>query len=352
MPLTNLLYDCDHAVASLILSFVTAKTIEEPIFWCNELLDSGFIQETFNALWTAFYSTAAIDYPHISDYITTKTMLWVENQSERKHILHIVTKLFVCRRSSHTLNHFAHHTHPSVKLELSTILRGKGPAWLTEYDPASHLVIRHIHRKSPEKAISIVCRSENIQFLNATAIACDNYLGAPCATPSFPSNINLAKLHIISSILRKKIHNIPNDSPFNTFNTPHGCEYKPREEAARNALCGPFENNIDIKPPNYNENKLKLNNYNILRNLRKFSHNPASNIFTNNKPPSIQDIRENWLNLCSGCPTWEYKIKKYGGIINENGNVTFKDEESFEQFHNKFDLEFDEQPSWVQQMNE
>ena len=351
MPLTKLLYDRDHAAASLVLSFVTAQTIEEPIFWTNELIDSGFIQETFIALWKAFYATTAIDYPHISDYITTKTMLWFENQTQRKHILHIVTKLFVCARSPHVINHFAHHTHPSVKLELSTILRGKGPAWLSDYDPASHLVLRHIHRKSPEKAIAIVCRSENIQFLNATAVACDNYLGAPCATPSFPSDINLAKLHIISSILRKKTHNIPNDSPFNPFNTPPGCSYDPRKEASRNALCGPFENNIDITPPN-KENKLKFKNYQILRNLRKFPQHTASNIFANNKPPSIQDIRGNWLNLSVGCPIWDSRIKKHGGIINENCNVTFKDEESFEEFHNEFDLEFDEQPGWVQNMNE
>ena len=135
MPLTRLLYDCDHAQASLTLSFTTATSIQEPLFWCEELFISGFISEIFHALWKAFYLTCAIEYPHLSTYITNKNIEFIEDKNKSpKHIRHIIAKLFAARRNCITLNHYAHHTHKETINKSISVLRGKAPSWINEYD--------------------------------------------------------------------------------------------------------------------------------------------------------------------------------------------------------------------------
>ena len=355
MPLTRLLYDSAHAQASLTLSFTTANSIQEPLFWCEELFMSGFISEIFHALWKAFYLTCAIEYPHLSSYIINKTIEFTNDKNESpKHIRHIISKLFAARRNCITLNHYAYHTHKEILNKSISVLRGKAPTWINDYDKKSHQVLRHIHRKNPEKALALIAHSDNIEFINAVNKACHEYLGSPITTQTIThDNIVIAKLHAFTTILRKKPHNIPENSPFTPFNTPPMCEFNPSKESLRNSLTGFDSNNIDLSIPEHFITPLKITQqttWKILRTHRLFPHHHSCQILTSNTPPNFDNVRFNWLDLCIGCPLWDQRIKNNSAYIKEN-KVTFNNDDDFEDFHNKWDLEFDEQPLEIQQMS-
>lgn len=60
----------------------------------------------------------------------------------------------------------------------------------------------------------------------------------------------------------------------------------------------------------------------------------------------------NWLYYASVSPIWGERIAKYGGVINhEKHTVDFATYDQDEGFHDKYNLEPDEQPAEVQHMN-
>jgi len=368
MPLTRLLYDSAYAHASLALSFVTATSIQEPLFWCEELLTSGFVVETFDALWIAHYATCAINYPHIAEYITDIVTVWAYDTStnlpKHKHIHHIVSKLFTCARSSTVLNHYAHHvdTDPNscscnTHKKPVSVLRGKSPAWVSAYNPLSHQVLRHIHRKHPDKALALVARSDNIEFVNAVVEACAEYLGEPHSRPAIykDTHIVVAKLHAFTTILRKLPHDLPEPHlpHLPHFPTPPLCEHNPATESHRHSLVGPDVNDVDLNiPPSFTQ-RLFITDptaHKVLRTYRLFPHHPHAHIFaTGPEPPPFDAVCNNWLNLCVGCPLWDERIKRAGG--NGGHNIVFDDVADETTFHTQFNTEFDEQPLHIQQMS-
>ena len=242
----------------------------------------------------------------------------------------------------------------SLKKSVS-VLRGKAPTWIDEYDSRAHQILRHIARKHPEKALSIVARSDNIEFLNATICALHDYIGSPKGAPEIPRNITIAKLHIFATILRKYPHSLPEDTVFTSISTPYGCEPNPAIDSTRNSLTSFESNFIDIAIPITFHKQLvipNIPNYKILSVARKFPHHPLAHVFASSSSlPSVENVRMNWLDLCSECPLWKERIEKHKGQTAPNGSVTFQDENDLESFHNKWDLEFDEQPLHVQQMS-
>lgn len=60
----------------------------------------------------------------------------------------------------------------------------------------------------------------------------------------------------------------------------------------------------------------------------------------------------NWLYYASASPIWKDRIAKYGGVINHAlFRIDFASYEQDEAFHNKYNLEPDEQPKELQNMN-
>jgi hypothetical protein len=59
-----------------------------------------------------------------------------------------------------------------------------------------------------------------------------------------------------------------------------------------------------------------------------------------------------WLYYAGASPIWKDRIAKYGGVFNhERFRIDFANYEQDEEFHNKYNLEPDEQPKEIQNMN-
>ena len=390
MPaLSRLLYDSGHAAASLALSFATATSVQEPLFWCDELLRSGMEPDLFLALWTGFYATRAIANPHIAEYITIKVMEWAGDRgiggpgiggegiggegigdSSATPIRHIVSKLYTCGRDTTVLDHYAYHTSST---DASATLRGKGPAWLAEeYHPSTHLVIRHLHRKSPAIALSLIAQEPCHIVLQHMVHACATYLGAPEAErydrieeigdvcpntqPSF-AHTTITRLQAFVIILRKRPHPVPHSSGPGPGPGP-GPIIDTQYPIHPPSLVGPDANHVDILIPDafirpFISATSNTNNTSppsaLLR--RQFATHPGSLIFAQVDAPTLDRVGMDWLDLVVGCPLWDARIAAHGGTI-VDGHVHLDEEtDDFDRFHNAYGIDFDEQSTRLQQMS-
>lgn len=61
----------------------------------------------------------------------------------------------------------------------------------------------------------------------------------------------------------------------------------------------------------------------------------------------LENHRKHWLYYASFTPLWRERILKFGGEIGDS-QIVFPDDDSFEEFHNRYDYELDEQAKEVQ----
>ena len=65
------------------------------------------------------------------------------------------------------------------------------------------------------------------------------------------------------------------------------------------------------------------------------------------QPELLESHRSDWLYHASFTPLWKQRITEYRGVI-EDTRVIFPDEDLFEEFHNHYDYEIDEQTKEMQ----
>ena len=89
--------------------------------------------------------------------------------------------------------------------------------------------------------------------------------------------------------------------------------------------------------------------YQVRKNtLAIFDHEHG--IYTHAQLQSLYWYR--WLYYACSSPIWLDRVTKYGGVLNhEHRRIDFATYEQDEEFHNKYNLEPDEQPQSIQNMN-
>ena len=116
-----------------------------------------------------------------------------------------------------------------------------------------------------------------------------------------------------------------------------------------NVIILPHEND-HLLYSSENIEKNVRNNYNMLRNVCKYKALKSwakvfgcSYIELSNREILNKHINH-WEYFASYSPLWKKRIEQYNGEINhENEKVHFHNEDDFEEFHNNFNYEIDEQ---------
>jgi hypothetical protein len=93
-----------------------------------------------------------------------------------------------------------------------------------------------------------------------------------------------------------------------------------------------------------------IQNRKILKHVCKYStHKQWGKIFNNNltsmnQKELYEKHNHNWLFYASFCPIWTKRIREHCGTVDEiNEKVVFEDDDWFEQFHENYEYEIDEQ---------
>lgn len=125
LELTRLLYARDEVEASLLFALLNKKTIEECLFWTNELVWSGYDIRPF--LWSVYFDFYAQHNPSFERKMLRKLQQFYDGNL---NALFIVIKSIRLLKSSDNVFSLRLSKVP----ESITVYRGRTPKWLLAYD--------------------------------------------------------------------------------------------------------------------------------------------------------------------------------------------------------------------------
>jgi len=199
-------------------------------------------------------------------------------------------------------------------------------------------------------------KSETFEFLlliyeeiykNSNHLLLDMYLNDLYKKWKDDNSNDLCVGNIIKNILMR-----PYDpQPFMEKYMGVKCKYVTTEKTSQKYLLV-FDLNTDSIEKYKN---IEINSNNelprfVLKNACKYSvHREYGHLFMDNVELQ-HEYKNEWLYYAHGSPVWRERIMKFGGLINHDRRcVDFEDEDLFEQFHNIYNYEPDEQPLEIQE---
>lgn len=389
---TRLLYPLDDVVYSFMNSFKSSiyyETLEhydEIVYWLCELYMSGFTSKTVDVLYDVYYL-----YAYVSDesgellttmnrillqlkerentgtdntcdqdglYIVLSTLDLLYTFPKKSLYMHTILEQF--NEANHILNTNGHNYYPKI-----TLYRGKKPKWVEiNINPKYHLFARSVQKRNVANIIYHCLRldmNDNDVFTNMLsciqhALSCTvindkdtNELESNESLTFKTNSDNQCSLALQKGlmyfILRKFIideHTDINESIIkerkkhdreNIDN--HNISYKSIDKDSLLYYTSNYDN--VIFPP-----------HKVLRNARHYVTHKMER--TSDENIILQDAYYNkWLYFASKSPIWKKRCTKYGGVVNDNTYSVVFDEnnDSFEDFHNKYAYDPDEQPEYV-----
>ncbi len=147
LTLTRYLYPKEFVVLSFYNSMSSKKELNECLFWIYELYYSGFINDTFDAIFNCYFDFYALLNPKIIDFINKKVDLWKTKKDDT--IIGIIVKHLYSKKSNNDM--FLLNLSMS-KITKKQIKKGPKPKWLKSYEPFQNQ-IRDIDSKNDEAVL-------------------------------------------------------------------------------------------------------------------------------------------------------------------------------------------------------
>jgi hypothetical protein len=322
---TRYLYIKQEVKLALLLSLLN-KNEEHAIFWTQELYYSGFIQELLEYIFKIYYDFYAslngsfetyllkktneiLKHNHDSDPNSSPFELIIKNLLIRPFNLDTFILINICNLFEVECNYDILNIQNTLK------------SWISEDD---HFSIAQFILKE-NKALN----------------ECQIY---EIVLSSFESEINKSKL--LKEFSRNKIAHL---------NTKHILIAKIMELFANRKKLKLGNKKYVSAIPYSLQNHTQTKNWQILRQVCKFSIDEYKNLglfdlYRNKltKEELINIYNSKWDYYAYDCPYWNEKINSCSGIIDHtNKQIVFNDDDLFEEFHNNYDFEPDEQPMEV-----
>jgi hypothetical protein len=334
--LSKRLYIYDEVVLMLITSIIKKEDINECYYWVYELHNSGCdFERLFEII---FYDFFFILNPYAITFITKKIKLYLENK-DIKIILQIVKNLFKMKNNDmvFVFRQYLNYINTN-NICTNKIFRGRKPQWLSKYDKKYHSFLRYLKTKD--------YRNMLIQF--------------PDFQDDRTSFIDLIKKYYnindeLNHIFKLEIQNITALSiicllEFNIMILKHKQKIylSLREDEYTDIHKNNFLETTGQNGPSETRayNILKSRKYCISNNIGSFNLHRYTIDYT----MLHDEIRYKWLYYCQGCEYWDHLIKKYEiSFIDKKDNI--KDLDLFDEFHDNYNLEFDEQSIVIQNKN-
>ena len=147
LTLTRYLYPKEFVVLSFYNSMTSKKELKECLFWIYELYYSGFVNDTFDAIYNCYFDFYALLNPSIIDFINKKVDLWKKKKDDS--IIGLLVKHLYSKKSNNDM--FLLNLSMS-KITKKQIKKGPKPKWLKPYEPFQNQ-IRDIHSKNDEAVL-------------------------------------------------------------------------------------------------------------------------------------------------------------------------------------------------------
>ena len=337
--LTRLLYEKEEVKLSIVSSLLEGDEYEEVLFWTTELYESGFPRETWDTLWKIYYDFYAVKHPRLERFLLERS-----ESEERFAYLDVVKNLYQKKSSGFVfLMRMGYQliTKPDVRY------RGRPPKWLRVYPVKSYMLLRSIS----DRNFSNVCyylrmwseymAKRNGDFSDSCYETLIKYFAAEEGIAIKRKKVAKRvwnagyhdRVHILLALI---LHCLLKESSI-------VCDVRVEQSTEKEIHYAVWLDTIDL-PSHY-----------LLDSRRDFEVFDSFGCFDLPRY-HVADVEKllwfDWMYYSSKSPLWGERIKKYGGVVNEeNKTVDFEDEDVEEEFHQDYGLEPDEQHINVQKMS-
>ena len=355
--LTRYLYLFDEVGLMFITSLLKNQSLDECNFWISELYLSGFVEQSWDLLWFAYYDFYYIINPHFQQFIHKKSL-----DDDLKSILTIVKNLFKLKSSSEV---FMTRQYNNCIKDITHIFKGKKPNWLMALPVKYHGLFRFIDKKlyhfavsslpdvvdtdifkaiqiyfqlSDEQTMSFQNEFSQLSVDKPSADTADNNEVPPSADNEVPPSADQDKY-------KNAIHKLWAIICLLIFNRDYLSSKKKIYIA-----CSDMEYKEVMK---IHEDPIPLNKYNnlqihkTLEHKRVYSIEPICSSFHLLRE-KVQDINEcyrrHWEFYAYLCPLWNKRFHKYNITVDsDEKKIVFHDDDELEEFYSDYGYEPDEQ---------
>jgi len=363
--LTRYLYLFDEVGLMFITSLLKNQSLDECNFWISELYLSGFVEQSWDLLWFAYYDFYYIINPHFQQFIHKKSL-----DDDLKSILTIVKNLFKLKSSSEV---FMTRQYNNCIKDITHIFKGKKPNWLMALPVKYHGLFRFIDKKlyhfavsslpdvvdtdifkaiqiyfqlSDEQTMSFQNEFSQLSVDKPSADTADNNEVPPSADNEVPPSAdNEVPPSADQDKYKNAIHKLWAIICLLIFNRDYLSSKKKIYIA-----CSDMEYKEVMK---IHEDPIPLNKYNnlqihkTLEHKRVYSIEPICSSFHLLRE-KVQDINEcyrrHWEFYAYLCPLWNKRFHKYNITVDsDEKKIVFHDDDELEEFYSDYGYEPDEQ---------
>ena len=375
--LTRYLYLFDEVGLMFITSLLKNQSLDECRFWISELYLSGFVEQSWDLLWFAYYDFYYIINPHFQHFIHKKSL-----DGDLKSILTIVKNLFKLKSSSEV---FMTRQYNNCIKDITHIFKGKKPNWLMAIPVKYHGLFRFIDKKLYQFAVSSLPDVVDIDIFKAIQIY---FQLSDEQTMSFQNEFSQlsadkdqnSEVPPQPSADTSDNNEVPpsadNEVPPSADNEVPPSADTADQDQYKNAIhklwaiicllifnrdylsskkkiyiaCSDMEYNAVMK---IHEDPIPLSKYNniqihkTLEHKRVYSIEPICSSFHLLRE-KVQDINEcyrrRWEFYAYLCPLWNKRFHKYNITVDsDEKKIVFHDDDELEEFYSEFGYEPDEQ---------
>jgi hypothetical protein len=316
MPLTRFLYMVDEVIHTFLETLLKRKDITACYFWISEYYYSGFKKKTWQLLWKIFYDFYAIKHPKLETILLQWNLKWLNNKTISP-ILSVVKNLF--ERKSCCDVFLARISKPSL-------IHEESPKWLEGFTNKS--LALSIHQCCTIDMSAILTKELSAVVLQYFREVHKMSL-KECLWMKIPYK---DKKHIILAL----IHHLYMDAgKIDLYNK--SLKVSPDDITWINEI-----NSIPIDPL-----------YKTLPIKRLYSISPTIGCFGLSRfcpqYPSMKHLLGfHWQYFASFSPLWKKRFT-HATRNRKEMCMIFENDDVFEQFHELYDYEPDEQTQEVQE---
>ena len=322
LTLTRYLYFADEVALSLLDCLIEQRDLNEALFWVDELYSSGFVKDIWLLLWKIYFDFYAITNPL---FMKKLSKIW-KTSKKIEDVLYVVKNLF--------------YLVPCYQVFLFRIKKFKKP--LTVYLPSSLTKKDRILKAIKYRHIG------NLRYL------IDGY--------DFADTDFIKQYFTTQENSKFRFFDYPNElqENFISYYILSHMELGLSEVIKSKYIGRKLVSREKMESSNLaKDDVVGYSRYKVLKDKRYFKISNKIGCFNKNRDDVIVfekrllDLNSiywyYWLYFTQNTPLWSDRIKEYGGTYNsKNFTVCFPDDDKFENFHEKFDLEPDEQTSECQ----
>ncbi|MDA9072357.1 hypothetical protein N9K75_00625 [bacterium] len=354
--LTRYLYLFDEVGLMFITSLLKNQSLDECNFWISELYLSGFVEQSWDLLWFAYYDFYYIINPHFQHFIHKKSL-----DDDLKSILTIVKNLFKLKSSSEV---FMTRQYNNCIKDITHIFKGKKPNWLMAIPVKYHGLFRFIDKKLYQFAVSSLPDVVDTDIFKAIQIY---FQLSDEQTMSFQNEFS--QLSADQDQNQDQNNEVPLQPSADNEVPPSADQYKNAIHKLWAIICLLIFNRdylsskkkiyIACSDMEYKEvmkihdDPIPLNKYNnlqihkTLEHKRVYSIEPICSSFhllRENVENINECYRRRWEFYAYLCPLWNKRFHKYNITVDsDEKKIVFHDDDELEEFYSEFGYEPDEQ---------